>query len=67
MSTQKFEYATVMFETKSMFRSPSLDGSAFDKKLDEYGQEGWELVSTFTMNRYDGDTSAVVAVFKRPI
>lgn len=63
----KFEYATVVFDTRSLIRAPELDGDLFGKKLDEYGCQGWELVSLVPLNRYSGDTSSVVAVFKRAL
>lgn len=67
MTMTRWEYASVSFDTRSFFGSPSLNGDAFGQKLDEYGRAGWELVSVFDMNRYKGDTSEVVAVFKRPL
>ncbi len=64
-SRQKYEYAAVTFDTRSFFSSPSLDGDAYTAKLNEYGSEGWEVVSVFDINRGNGETSAIVVTFKR--
>ncbi len=62
----KFEYATLVFEVTKLFVGAKLDPEAFHKKLNEYGADGWELVNVFSVCRYDGITSEITAVFKRP-
>jgi hypothetical protein len=62
---QRWAYATAMFETGGIFGG-KLDGDVFQGKLNEYGAQGWELVSVFDTNRSEGSTRYVVAVFKRP-
>lgn len=61
----KWTYATAKFETSGLTRT-KFDEGAFDDKLNEYGAQGWELVSVFDTNAGDGGTKFVLAVFKRP-
>lgn len=63
----KFEYATVSFDTTALLVGAKLNHERFHAKLNEYGREGWELVNVFDMNRYQGTTFEVVAIFKRPL
>jgi hypothetical protein len=64
---QRWAYATVMFEPGGNWSGGGkLDSDAFNAKLNEYGAEGWELVSVFDTNRGEGATRNVFAVFKRP-
>lgn len=62
----RFDYQTVMFDTRDWLGSGTLDGQAFTDRLNALGDEGWELVSVFDTNRREGVTDTVVAVFKRP-
>jgi Domain of unknown function (DUF4177) len=62
----KWEYMTVMFMATGFWLGGKLDGEAFNKKLNELGAEGWELVSVFDTNMLHGQTRDVVAIFKRP-
>jgi hypothetical protein len=62
----KWEYLTVMLAAKGFWLGGKLDGEAFTGKLNELGEQGWELVSVFDTTMYDGETRDVVAVFKRP-
>jgi hypothetical protein len=41
------------------------DEYAFDAALNRFDSEGWELLSSFTIN-VDGTTNQIVAIFKRP-
>jgi hypothetical protein len=63
----RWEYNTVIFEPSLLFANGKLDGAGFQSKLDEIGRAGWELVSVFDTNRYQGTTAQVIAVFKRPL
>jgi Domain of unknown function (DUF4177) len=62
----KWEYLTVKFSTSGVFSSGQLDGEAFNEKLNELGEQGWELVSVFGTNLPEGMTRDVVAILKRP-
>lgn len=65
MSLPRYEYAVITFDTSSFFSGASLDVERYHSKLNEYGAEGWELVSVFDLNRYQGQSFEVVATFKR--
>lgn len=57
---------TVMFPSSGWFGG-KIDGEQFNTRLNELGEQGWELVSAFDTNRQEGGTRDVVAVFKRPL
>ena len=61
----KWEYMTVMFQATGFWLGGKLNGDAFNSKLNELGERGWELVSVFDTNMHQGGTRDVVAVFKR--
>ena len=63
----KFEYSTVVFDTTAFWVGSRLDHASFHGKLNEYGRDGWELVNVFDLNRREGATYEVIAVFKRPL
>lgn len=61
---EQWEYKSVKFETTG-FSGGILDLADFDSLLNQYGRDGWELVSPFTTNQSYGSTRYVIAVFKR--
>jgi hypothetical protein len=63
----KWEYATVMFEASGWFLGGKLDGEKFNGRLNQLGEEGWELVSVFDTNVQGGRSRDIVAVLKRPL
>jgi hypothetical protein len=63
----KWEYRTVMFEASRWFLGGKIDGSEFNDRLNQLGEEGWELVNVFDTNFANGGTREAVAVFKRPM
>jgi hypothetical protein len=63
----KWEYTTLMFEGSGWFSVGNLDGEKFNGRLNELGEQGWELVSVFDTNRHEGGTKDVIAVLKRQI
>ncbi len=62
----KWEYTTVMFEAQGWFLGGKLNGQTFTDRLNTLGQQGWELVSVFDTNMWEGQTRDVIAVLKRP-
>lgn len=62
----KFEYATLVMDTGPGLAAPRLNQQDLYDRLNEYGAEGWDLVTIFTVTRSDGLTDQVTAVFKRP-
>jgi hypothetical protein len=61
----KWEYRTVIFEVSHWFIGGTLDGQKFNDRLNQLGEEGWELVSVFDTNFTQGGTRDVVTVLKR--
>lgn len=62
----KWEYKTIKLETKG-FLGGILELDEFEYKLNNLGQQGWELVSSFTTNQGQGYTREVIGIFKRLI
>jgi hypothetical protein len=60
----KWEYTSFKVETKG-FSGGILDTEDFDSKLNEFGEQGWELISCISTNMGQGATREIVAVFKR--
>jgi hypothetical protein len=48
------------------FAGGKVDLHDFDRRLNELGAQGWELVTAFDTNQSYGATRDVIAVFKRP-
>jgi hypothetical protein len=61
----KWEYLSVAFAATGFWVQGKLDGDAFNERLNQLGQKGWELVSVFDTNVGGGGTRDVFAVFKR--
>lgn len=59
-----WEYKTAQFEAKG-FMGGILDIQSFETQLNDFGGEGWELVSCFDTNMSQGQSRYVIAVFKR--
>ncbi|HYG36423.1 MAG TPA: DUF4177 domain-containing protein, partial [Clostridia bacterium] len=57
----KWEYRTVMFEASRWFLGGQIDGQKFNDRLNELGEEGWELVNAFDTNFTNGGTREVMA------
>ena len=69
---QNWEYLTVQLleRKKGILKIPIMDSENFTEKLNIYGRQGWELVSTFspiTMGAGTGSTIGIFAIFKRPL
>ena len=60
-----WEYKSVKFLITG-FMGGDLNTEEFDKKTNENGLEGWELVSCFETSQTKGVGKYLVAVFKRP-
>jgi hypothetical protein len=61
----KWEYRTVKTPASGGFLGGKFDNTAFVMKLNELGDEGWELVAATTTNQGYGQSRELVAVFKR--
>ena len=63
----KWEYMTLVLAAKGFWLGGSIDGEKLNERLNELGEEGWELVSMFDTNMAQGQTRDVFAVLKRPL
>lgn len=61
----QWEYKTVTFQADTGVFSNRLDPVALNQRLNELGEQRWELVSIFSTSYY-GSSRVVIAVFKRP-
>ena len=64
-SVRCWEYKTELFPMGGGWAGLKFDEYAFDAALNRFDSEGWELLSSFTIN-VDGTTNQIVAIFKRP-
>ena len=60
----QWEYKSLKMDTGG-FLGGKLDIDAFDVRLNELGEQGWELVGAFDTNQSHGASRDVIAVFKR--
>jgi len=65
MRPPQWEYTTVLIDVSGWI-NPKVDPVTMSAELNRYGAEGWELVNAFDVNRAQGRTSEIVALFKRP-
>lgn len=61
----RWEYKTIKLATTGLVGG-KLDTAAFDELLNRLGHDGWELVTAFDTNSFEGITRDAVANFKRP-
>jgi hypothetical protein len=61
---QTWEYKTIKVQTKGILGG-ILDVNEFEGLLNQFGAQGWELVSTFDTNQVEGVSREAIAVFKR--
>jgi hypothetical protein len=64
-SVRCWEYKTELFPMGGGWGGLKFDEYAFDAALNRFDSEGWELLSSLTIN-VDGTTNQIVAIFKRP-
>ena len=61
----KWEYRTVKTPASGGFLGGKFDNTAFVMRLNELGEEGWELVAATSTNQGYGQSRDLVAIFKR--
>lgn len=61
---EQWEYKTIKYKTGG-FLGGKVDAEQFEHELNQYGIEGWELVSCFDTNLSQGQSRDVIIVFKR--
>jgi hypothetical protein len=64
MRPPRWEYKTLRLDVAGWL-GPKVDPARFDAELNALGDAGWELVSALDVNRAEGATAAIVALFKR--
>ena len=67
-SVSRWEYKTVFFPLDRGWlgvKELKFDSDAFDATWNRFGSEGWELVSSYSMDN-SGTSTSIVAIFKRP-
>ena len=60
----RWEYRTIKFKLKG-FSGGILETEDFNNELNRLGDQGWELVSSFTSNAANGYSRDAVAILKR--
>jgi hypothetical protein len=62
-----WDYKTIKLQTEFGFlQGTEFDEVALETKLCQLGQQGWELVSIFDIEKVKGGSKFVIAVLKRP-
>lgn len=70
---KKFEYMQFSPTMKKGIMSKSFDAKSLDNNLNQFGREGWELVTTIGLSGNAGvaswgsSTTGVVFIFKREV
>ena len=57
---------TLMLPATGFILGGKLDAQKLTDRLNQLGEEGWELVSVFDTNMLEGKTRDVFAILKRP-
>ncbi len=61
---EKFEYLTHSLDLGGIFSSSELERNPLENVLNQYGDEGWELITELKTDR-DGHTNRVILIFKK--
>jgi len=62
---KRFEYKTVVIEPKGFWKT-RYEPAEMDKILNQYGNEGWELVTAESRD-YGGSSYGIIYTFKREL
>jgi hypothetical protein len=62
----QWEYRTLKYKTGG-FLGGKVDEQEFEEILNQYGYEGWELVSCFDTSVSQGVSRDIIAIFKRRV
>ncbi|WP_026476945.1 DUF4177 domain-containing protein [Alkaliphilus transvaalensis] len=63
---KNWSYKVIEFESKGVFGG-LIDSQDIEKRLNELGSLGWEVVSTITTNEGNGKTKMIVYTLKKEI
>ncbi|WP_195575232.1 DUF4177 domain-containing protein [Paenibacillus sp. 1001270B_150601_E10] len=61
---EQWEYRTLKYATGG-FLGGKIDEQEFQDELNEFGSQGWELVSCFDTSQSQGASRDIIVVFKR--
>lgn len=68
MAVPKFEYKIIEVPAGSWWSNGGkVDFQALVNKLNELGREGWEVMSSTDLNRYQGQSRNVMIILKRTL
>lgn len=62
----RWQYTMLTVDVYRFARGPHVDVEQISGKLNQFGGEGWELVSMIDVSAGQGGTCDLVAVFRRP-
>ncbi len=65
-NVNRWEYKTVKISAGKGFFGGKFNEMELNNSLNENGEQGWELVSTFVTNQAEGSSRDIVVIFKRP-
>ena len=60
----KYEYKVFTYDTKGVFGG-KIDSRELENKLNQLGNQGWEMVSSTSSNQSYGSSRSLVFIFKR--
>lgn len=60
----KWEYKTLKLKTEGIFGG-KINETKLDNFMNQLGDEGWELVTSFSTSQSFGESRDVVVIFKR--
>ena len=63
---EQFEYKTLFTDAKGMLGG-KVDQNAFQRELNELGQQGWLLENTVPAAQSYGSTRWIISIFKRKV
>ena len=65
---KKFEYKVLdVVTTGWWWGGGRVNHQELAEKLNEFGKEGWEVVSSTSVNRYYGSSRSVMIILKKPV
>jgi hypothetical protein len=60
-----WDYRTLKFPARGGFLGGNVDESVLNTRMNELGEQGWELVTAFATHQGYGSSRDIVAIFKR--
>jgi hypothetical protein len=62
-----WEYKTVKLKVSDIWGNVGMNPEKADEFINQFGLQGWELVSVIDLNQSMGQSKEVVIFFKRPL